>query len=112
MATVFVLEHAKPDDPERRPQHFPGLRLTLRGATLITDFDAPLSSTQTFPSRDAAKETLERVLRLRRDEGYRILEEGDIDAGEAELVGDPLAGMYRYEERRERAYIGLEQGAI
>jgi hypothetical protein len=106
MATVVLLQHRK--DPDR----FPPLRLTLTGATLATDVDGGGSKIQSLPSREVAQEHLERVLRLRRDEGYRILERGELAGDEVEPIDDPIAHLIRYHEPRRRVLIGFEEAPI
>jgi hypothetical protein len=108
MATVLLLRHRQ--DAER----FPPVRLTLTGATLVTDVGRSLTSTsiQALPSHEAAQEHLQRVLRLRRDEGYRVVESGEIADEEVEPIADPIRRFFRYEAARRRADVDFVEGPI
>jgi len=104
VATVVLLRH-----PEK-PSRYRLLRLTLTGATLATSVDESSPDLQTFPSRDAAREHLDRILRLRKDEGYRILDRSET-GDDVEPVIDPLAKICRL-KWGQRAYLDFEQSPI
>jgi hypothetical protein len=108
MATVLLLQHR--EDADR----FPPVRLTLTGATVVTDIGGGPQNTsiQALPSREAAQEHLERVLRLRREEGYRVVESGEIADDEVEPIPDPIGRFFRYEAARRRAKVNFEEGPI
>jgi hypothetical protein len=97
MVTIIVLEHPDHVPPPNpfSPPAFPPFRLTLAGATLSTQVADLTPSTQTLPSAEAAKEHLERMLRLRRDEGYRIADRSEIEADEAEPASEPVRTLAR-----------------
>jgi hypothetical protein len=55
---------------------------------------------------------LQRVLRLRQDEGYRIVESGEIADDEVGPIADPIQRFFRYEAARRRARVNFEEGPI
>jgi hypothetical protein len=67
---------------------------------------------QALPSREAAQDHLQRVLRLRRDEGYRVVESGEIADEEVEPIADPIRRFFRYEAARRRAHVDFVEGPI
>jgi hypothetical protein len=109
MATVLLLQHR--DDAER----YPPVHLTLTGATVVSVFAGrgPMTpSIQILPSREAAEEHLERILRLRRDEGYGVVERREVADGEVEPIADPMLRLFRYDAARGRAKVVLSEGPV
>jgi hypothetical protein len=104
MAIVFALEH--PEHLERCPP----VRLTLTGASLVTSA-LQGDNIQNFPTREVAKAHLDRVLRLRREQGYLIVESGEIP-GDENVYEDPVGRLFRHNGADGWAHVDFSEGPI
>ncbi len=100
MAKVHVLRGKRGDT----------LLLTLAGKVLVTG-EGPDAVEQTFPSPSAAAEHLERVLGLRRREGYVVAEVREPPA-EPASTSDPLASVIAQDPARRRATVTFQGAAV
>ncbi|APR86905.1 hypothetical protein A7982_12254 [Minicystis rosea] len=94
MATVHLLRHKRGDT----------LKLTIAGKLLVTG-EGEGQIQQTFPSAAAAAEHLERVLNLRRREGYTVVEVTESTAEAPFVPPDPLVSVLKHEAARGRTTI-------
>ncbi|MFT3764995.1 MAG: hypothetical protein QM820_05680 [Minicystis sp.] len=103
MATVHLLRH------KRQPSDT--LRLTIAGKLLITG-EGDNRVEQGFPSSAAAAEHLERVLNLRRREGYDVVEVTEIADTSPAAMPDPLAGVVKHDAARGRTVITFKGSKV
>lgn len=101
MAQTHVLRHKRGDT----------LLLTLSGKVLLTG-EGEGAIEQTFPSAGAAAEHLERVLGLRRREGYVVAEVREPDGEPAPAAGDPVASAIQLDRARSRATVTFKGAEV
>lgn len=100
MATVHVLRH--------KNQHNDTIRLTLSGKLVITG-EGEDRVEQRFSSPADAAEHLERVIGLRRREGYMIAE---VIENAAEVAPDPLLGVAKHDAASGRSTITFKGSKV
>ncbi len=107
MATLYTLRHDR-EEPRSRPP----VRLTLMGRTVVMELNGIQQTIQRLPTRQAAQEHIQRMLRLREESGYRPPVQSEIpDDLDLARPPDPLQGLIRH-FGRGRMVVDLEDPVV